>query len=238
MLAVASKLRREFHKDGSAFLRMSSKFAYGLVIFASAFLLFQVQPILGKVILPWFGGSAGVWIVCLLFFQAVLLLGYLYAHVMTWTFHIRTQIRLHTALLAVSLLVLPILPTDSWKFHVASDPAFHILWILACTVGLPYFLLSSTSPLLQAWYAQKDADAAPYRLYAISNAASMLALISYPILVEPRFATSHQAVAWSWAYAAAALLCALVAFSSSRQDIALARANIRLPPHGGSRFCG
>jgi len=209
---------------------MSSKFTYELVIFASAFLLFQVQPILGKLILPWFGGAAGVWIVCLLFFQVVLLLGYLYAHLMTRKLRVRTQIRVHVALLFASLLMLPIMPKDSWKPWAPSDPVFHILWILAFTVGLPYFLLSSTSPLLQAWYAQKDADAAPYRLYAVSNAASMLALVSYPILVEPRLATSHQALGWSWAYAAAALLCAVVALSSHAKDIAGARADAPPPP--------
>ena len=209
---------------------MSSKFTYGLVIFASAFLLFQVQPILGKLILPWFGGAAGVWIVCLLFFQVVLLLGYLYAHLMTRKLRVRTQIRVHAALLFASLLMLPIMPNDSWKPRAPSDPAFHILCILAFTVGLPYFLLSSTSPLLQAWYVQKDAAAAPYRLYAVSNAASMLALVSYPILLEPWLATSRQAVAWSWAYAVSVLLCALVAFSSSTQDIAVTRADAPPPP--------
>jgi hypothetical protein len=196
---------------------MSSKFIYGLVIFSSAFLLFQVQPILGKIILPWFGGAAGVWIVCLLFFQSVLLLGYFYAHGLTRKFRAPTQVRIHAALLLVSLLTLPIVPKHSWVPAASSDPAFHILWLLGATVGLPYFLLSSTSPLLQAWYAQKDADAHPYRFYAVSSAGSMLALVSYPILVEPWIANSHQAWGWSWAYAAVALLCAVIALFSSRQ---------------------
>ena len=134
---------------------MISKFIYGLVIFSSAFLLFQVQPLLGKVILPWFGGSAGVWIVCLLFFQVVLLLGYWYAHVLVQKFGARTQDRIHAGLLAVSLLLLPIVPKESWKPVSSSFPALHILWILTLTVGLPYFLLTSTSPILQAWYARE-----------------------------------------------------------------------------------
>jgi hypothetical protein len=196
----------------------SSMFIYGLVIFSSAFLLFQVQPLLGKMILPWFGGAAGVWIICLLFFQGVLLLGYFYAHWLTRKFRPRTQSRVHAALLIASLLVLPILPKDSWKPASPFHPAFHILLVLGTTVGLPYFLLSSTSPLLQVWYAQKDADAAPYRFYAVSNTGSMLALVSYPLLIEPWFATSRQAMGWSWAYAAVALLCAVVALSSSRKD--------------------
>lgn len=199
-------------------LRPSSLFIYGLVIFSSAFLLFQVQPLLGKMILPWFGGAAGVWIVCLLFFQVMLLLGYFYAHLLTRKFPVRTQGRVHVALLFASIMLLPIVPKDSWKPASPFHPAFHILLVLGATVGLPYFLLSSTSPLLQAWYAQKDADASPYRFYAVSNTGSMLALVSYPLLIEPWLATSHQAVGWSWAYAAVALLCATVALSSSRQD--------------------
>jgi hypothetical protein len=197
---------------------MISKFIYGLVIFSSAFLLFQVQPLLGKMILPWFGGAAGVWIVCLLFFQVVLLLGYFYAHWLTQKFSARTQTRIHAALLIASLLVLPILPKNFWKPSSPFDPALHVLLALGATVGLPYFLLSSTSPLLQAWYTQKDADATPYRFYAVSNTGSMLALLSYPLLIEPWFSTSHQAVGWSWAYAAVALLCAVVALSSARKD--------------------
>ncbi len=210
---------------------MSTKFIYAIVIFASAFLLFQVQPILGKIILPWFGGSAGVWMVCLLFFQVVLLLGYLYAHLLTRTFRVRHQIRIHAALLFVSLLLLPILPKASWKPTGPYHPAPHILGLLGVTVGLPFFLLSSTSPLLQAWYARKKPDAAPYRYYAVSNTGSMLALLSYPILVEPFVATSHQALAWSWAYAAVALLCAGVTLASFRYEAAAAPpAHVPAPP--------
>ena len=216
---------------------MLSKFIYGLVVFASAFLLFQVQPMLGKMILPWFGGSAEVWIVCLLFFQVVLLLGYLYAHFLTRQFRPRTQVLIHAALLVTSLLALPIVPKVS-RLSASLDPTLRILWILALTAGLPYFLLSSTSPLLQAWYAKKDADAAPYRLYAVSNIGSMLALVSYPVLVEPWVATSHQAAGWSWAYAAVAVLCALAALSSPRRDPIAGPIEVALPPIGKRRLCG
>ncbi len=208
---------------------MISKFGYGLVIFSSAFLLFQAEPILGKMILPRFGGSAGVWIVCLLFFQVVLLLGYFYAHLLTQRFRPRAQVRIHAALLFASLLALPILPREA-RLPAGLDPAFQILWILGATVGLPYFLLSSTSPLLQAWYAQKDAEAAPYRLYAVSNIGSMLALLSYPVLVEPWVATSRQAVGWSWAYGAVAVLCAAVALASPRKDPVTAPLEEAPPP--------
>ena len=158
---------------------------YGLAIFSSAFLLFQVQPLITKMILPWFGGVAAVWTVCLVFFQVVLLLGYFYAHVLTSRVQPAMQGRVHAALLAVSLLALPILPRASFKPTGPEAPAWHILVLLAATVGLPYLVLSSTSPLLQAWYSRGRAEALPYRFYALSNAGSMLGLLTYPVLVEP-----------------------------------------------------
>ncbi len=212
---------------------MNSKFSFGLVIFSSAFLLFQVQPMLGKMILPWFGGSAGVWIVCLLFFQVVLLLGYCYAHLLVRAFRVPAQGRIHAALLAVSLLALPIMPRESWKPLTSALPALHILGVLTLTVGLPYFLLASTSPLLQAWYARRDVGMVPYRFYALSNVGSMLALLSYPIIVEPWVATSRQGTGWSWAYAGAALVCALLAISSTRsREIASASRQENSPAPG------
>jgi len=174
----------------------------------SAFLLFQVQPVIARIILPWFGGSAAVWTTCLLFFQAVLLLGYLYAHWLYGKLRPRAQMVAHILLLAASLLVLPMWPAASWKPTGAADPTGRILLLLAVTVGLPYFLLSTTGPLLQAWYARRYRGAMPYRLYALSNAGSMFALISYPVLFEPWLGTRHQALSWSWAYAVFILLCA------------------------------
>jgi SAM-dependent methyltransferase len=189
---------------------------YAFAIFLSAFLLFQVQPVIAKVILPWFGGSAAVWSTCMLFFQVVLLLGYVYAH---WLYHQvrrRGQAWLHSALLAASLLALPILPDPRWRTTAVGDPSWRILALLGLTIGLPYFLLSSTSPLLQAWYASTHKRAMPYRLFALSNLASMLALLSYPVLVEPNFAVRTQAGIWSTGYAAFAVLCAAAAWSATR----------------------
>ena len=196
---------------------------YALVIFLNAFLLFAVQPLIGKFILPWFGGVAAVWTVCLLFFQVALLLGYYYAHVLVRCFRPRLQGRIHAALLAASLLLLPILPRGVWKPAGGEDPALHILLLLSCTIGLPYLLLSSTSPLLQAWYVQARAGQAPYRLYALSNAGSLLALLSYPLLIEPRLSISHQGAGWSLAYAGAALLCGFIALSAHHSGDARAR---------------
>lgn len=184
---------------------------YGLTIFVSAFLLFQVQPIIAKIIVPWFGGSSAVWTTCLLFFQLVLLLGYLYAYWVVNRLRPGVQRVLHIFLLALGILVLPILPGDNWKPSGPDWPTFHILALLAVTVGLPYFLLSTTSPLLQAWYGEIRREGKPYRLFAISNAASMLALLTYPVLVEPMFSTRHQAAGWSLAFAVFVALCAVLA---------------------------
>src|SRR5579872_7241078 len=187
---------------------------YALTIVVSAFLLFQVQPVIAKIILPWFGGSAAVWTVCLLFFQMALLLGYLYAHAVVRYLKPRTQMVLHCGLLLVSLLALPIYPADSLKPSGTADPTLGILTLLLLTVGLPYFLLSTTGPLLQAWYARSYKGAMPYRLYALSNAGSMFALISYPLLFEPNFGTHLQAVSWGFGFMAFVALCLSTAIMS------------------------
>jgi SAM-dependent methyltransferase len=177
-------------------------------------------------ILPWFGGTSAVWTTCMLFFQAVLLLGYLYAHWLHEKLPSRKQAWLHIGVLAVSLAALPILPNPTWKVAAAGNPSLRILALLAVTVGPPYFLLSSTSPLLQAWYARHNRRGVPYRLFALSNGASMLALLSYPLLVEPNLPTRWQALAWSAGYVVFAALCGFTAWRSSRQPVAEAVASL------------
>ncbi|HVN06830.1 MAG TPA: fused MFS/spermidine synthase [Bryobacteraceae bacterium] len=147
-----------------------------------------------------------------MFFQAVLLLGYLYSHWLYRRLPARAQMIGHIGLLTASLALLPILPSASWKPLAAGDPTFRILLLLAVTVGVPYFLLSTTGPLLQAWYARGHQEGLPYRLYALSNAGSMFALVSYPILFEPVLGTRHQALGWSIGYGMFAMLCALTAW--------------------------
>ena len=152
-------------------------YLHAATIFLSAFLLFLVQPVIAKQILPWFGGAAAVWATCLVFFQSVLLLGYAYSDVTTRLLAPRKQAWLHIALLAVSLLLLPIIPGTNWKPGVeGGEPSLMILGLLTVTIGLPYFLLSTTSPLVQAWFWQSFRHAVPYRLFALSNFASLLAL--------------------------------------------------------------
>ncbi len=169
-------------------------------IFLSAFLLFQVQPIMGRFILPWFGGTPAVWSVCLLFFQAALLAGYAYAH---WL----QRPRIHVVLLAASLAVLPVIPR---RPALTENPSARILLLLAITVGVPYFLLSATAPLVQKWLAS---ERSPWRLYALSNFGSFLALLTYPFLIEPYLRLRTQAWIWSGFYFGFALLCGSVAWA-------------------------
>src|SRR6266498_2407369 len=190
---------------------------YAASIFFSAFLLFLLQPILAKQILPWFGGSAAVWTTCLVFFQTTLLAGYAYSDVAVHRMTPLSQVKLHTVLLLVSLAALPIVPSASWKPTGAEDPLWLILGLLVATIGLPYFLLSTTSPLVQAWFARSSRGTSPYRLFALSNLASMLALVGYPFLLEPWVPTRMQAIGWSLAYVLFVGLCAAAGWMSVRR---------------------
>ena len=188
---------------------------YGVTILASSLLLFLVQPIMTKAILPWFGGSAGVWTSAILFFQGALLLGYAYAHFSTRCLSPRLQVWLHAALLAASLSLLPIAASPAFRPDASSQPIPRILSVLAFSVGFPYFLLSATGPLLQRWYVRRDRTAFPYRLFAVSNLGSLAALVLYPFVIEPLIAVRQQLNLWSGAYAAVAALLVFAAFLSA-----------------------
>ena len=190
---------------------------YAVTVFLSAFLLFQIQPIIAKMILAWFGGSSSVWSTCMLFFQVVLLFGYLYAHWLQQRFSPRRQALIHTGMLALSLLALPIVPGVAWKPVPGDNPSLRILGLLTAAVGLPYFAVSTTSSLLQAWYARTHSPGLPYRLFALSNFASLSALLTYPLLVEPRLSTLWQANLWSIGYAGFAILCTTAAWMMARR---------------------
>jgi len=189
-------------------------FIYAGTIFIGAFLLFQIQPMIAKMILPWFGGSAAVWITCMLFFQTWLLAGYMYAHLVVRYLKPRIQIITHAGLLCASLLLLPIVPAASWKPSGSEAPILRILGLLTVSVGLPYFLLSTTSPLLQAWYSRRYKTALPYRLFALSNLASLLGLLAYPFLVEPNITIRQQSIVWSSAYALFVIIAVATAWLS------------------------
>ena len=180
-------------------------------IFLSAFLLFSIQPVVGRRLLPWFGGAASVWAACTLFFQTVLLLGYLYAHSVTRLLNERKQAWCHGILLAAGCIFLPIQLRETLGTSVS--PPLRIAAVLLAGVGFPYFLLSATSPLVQVWNARATGRP-PYRLYALSNAASLLALVSYPVLVEPFITAQWQFISWSAGFALFAVLCGVSAIAA------------------------
>jgi hypothetical protein len=186
---------------------------FAATIFVSAFLLFQVQPLVSKYILPWFGGTAAVWTTCMLFFQTLLFCGYAYAHVSQKWLAPRIQVLVHLVLIAVALLSLNIVPDNKWKPTGEENPVGQILLLLAISVGLPYFVLSSTGPLIQAWFARSFPGRVPYRLYALSNIGSLLALLSYPFWFERQFEVKTQAVIWSAGFILYGALCGYAAVS-------------------------
>lgn len=172
-------------------------FIYAIDVFVGAFLLFQVQPLMGKFILPWFGGSPDVWTTCMLFFQLFLLLGYLYAHLVVSHLPTRLQVIVHTILIIAAVATVKIIPDSAWKPTGTENPIIHIMTLLCICIGLPYFILSSTGPLMQGWFAKTVHGKSPYRLYSLSNAGSLLALLSYPFLIEPFLTRQFQAKTWS-----------------------------------------
>jgi hypothetical protein len=190
---------------------------YLLTVFLSAFLLFQVQPLISKYILPWFGGSPAVWTTCMLFFQVALFGGYIYAHVLVAKLSPKMQAVVHFVVLGAALSFLPIMPDSVWKPETAGNPSGRILLLLGVTVGLPYFALSATGPLLQGWFLQAVPGRTPYRLYALSNAGSLLALLSYPFAFEPSMTTQLQAQFWSWGFGVFAVCCTICAFVMARR---------------------
>lgn len=206
---------------------------FALAIFLSAFLLFQTQPLIGKYILPWFGGAPAVWSTALLFFQAMLTAGYAYANWLHRRLSPRAQGVVHGAVILVSLALLawnafrwsaPILPDAAWRPASVDSPYADVFTILSAAIAIPYFALASNSPLLQAWFSRAFPNKSPYRLYALSNAGSLLALLTYPILVEPNLAVTQQARVWTIGYVVFAALVLYGAYRmmrlSPRQDAA------------------
>jgi SAM-dependent methyltransferase len=191
----------------------------GVTVGLAGFLLFLVQPMLGRYILPWFGGSASTWTVCLLFFQGALLAGYFYAFVIAGRLSLRVQTILQLVILAAAVITLPIEPADSWKPVDAAAPIQRILGTLATSVGLPYAVLATTSPLLQRWMSLIDVDLRVIRYFAVSNFGSFLGLLSYPFLFEPLTSSKQQTIGWSYAFGAFALCfgaCAVATFLAAR----------------------
>lgn len=201
---------------------------FAATIGVGAWLLFQVQFILGKQILPWFGGAPAVWTTCMLFFQLLLLAGYAYAHLLSTRQSPARQRTIHLIAigLAVALLVIrvalwpsPITPSDAWKPAEGESPALAILGLLLFTIGPPFLVLASTGPLLQSWYARVFPGASPYRLYALSNLGSLLGLLSYPFGLEPMLPVTGQGWLWSGGFAVYAVGCAGAAILAGRAPV-------------------
>jgi len=193
---------------------------FAATVFTSAFLLFLVQPVIAKQILPWFGGSAAVWTTCMVFFQLVLLAGYAYSDLVTRKLDTRKQAIVHTVLLLASLAWLPIIPGEQWKPAAGAEPGTAILMLLAATIGLPYFLLSTTGPLVQAWFARSFPAGTVYRLFALSNFASLLSLIAYPPVIETTVTLKGQSWGWSVVYVLFVALCIASAWASAKHPLA------------------
>ena len=194
-----------------------------VAVLVSSFLVFQVQPLISKFILPWFGGTPGVWSACMLFFQSVLFLGYAYAHFSIRYWSAGRQVAVHAVLLIVAAATLPIAPDMAWKPNGSEPPIGRILGMLTMSVGLPYFVLASNSPLLQAWLRKANPEATPYRLYALSNVGSLVGLLSYPFVFEPLMTNETQAKFWSAGFglfALSCLWCGWRAFRASRPTAA------------------
>lgn len=188
---------------------------HAAAIFLGSFLLFLVQPLVARQMLPWFGGAASVWTVCMVFFQVALLAGYAYAHLVTRYLAPKPRAVMHLALLTLSVLWLPIAADASWKPAGEDAPAPRILLFLLSTIGLPFALLAANGPLAQAWFARARPGVSPYRLFALSNLASLLALLGYPVLLEPWLATAGQVWVWSGLYMVFAIVLAIAAFKDS-----------------------
>jgi hypothetical protein len=173
---------------------------YAVTVSLSAVLLFQIQPMIAKAILPRFGGAAAVWTACILFFQILLLLGYVYAHWLIKRLGLKWQLIVHMGVILASFLALPVTPDP--RFHAGENASAlsSLLQLLLATVGAPYFVLSTTSPLVQAWLARASKTAEPYRLFATSNIASLIGLMAYPFAVEPLVNSRTQLLGWSAAY--------------------------------------
>lgn len=193
----------------------STRILYAAAVFLGGFLLFVVQPLLARAILPTFGGAGGVWATALCFYQALLLAGYAYAH-LTSSLSTKHRAALHLAIIAASLLWFPILPDGGTSADPASSPALSILVFLGGAVAGPYIVLASTSPLLQSWMVREEPGRVPYRFYALSNAGSLAGLFAYPLLVEPWLDMQRQALVWTMGYGIYLIVMSALAIRSAR----------------------
>ncbi|MDD1620499.1 MAG: fused MFS/spermidine synthase [Methylococcaceae bacterium] len=201
----------------------SPVFLFAGTLFISATLMFVLQPMFGKILLPLLGGTPAVWNTCMVFYQALLFFGYLYAHWLTSNSGHQRQIQVHTALLIISIIALPVALPPGTTPPTDSNPTLWLIWTLFLAIGMPFFVVSTTAPLLQKWFSHCGHHSShdPYYLYAASNAGSLLALLSYPFVIEPQIGLADQRLLWSVAYGLLCLLviaCALTLWRSQIDD--------------------
>ncbi len=196
-------------------------FLFASTLFVSATLMFILQPMFGKVLLPLLGGASSVWNTCMVFYQTVLFIGYLYAHFLSTGITLRKQVKIHGAVILLSLLILPIGLSESLPPPIQSNPILWLLQALLYSIGLPFFVISSTAPLIQKWFSLLGHDSSddPYFLYVASNVGSLLALLSYPFILEPNFGVEEQQFYWSWGYLGLLLLLATCMFKTANEHI-------------------
>jgi hypothetical protein len=221
-MAQPDAVHRVTALDPGSARRLSWLYATALLL--SALLLFWIQPLFTKMVLPLFGGAPAVWTTASMFFQFALLAGYLYAHIVSRSLSLKHQALLHLALLVAVFLVLPVRLETGSAAEAAREPVSALLWLLATCLGLPFFAVAATAPLLQRWFSRtRHADAQdPYFLYSASNLGSMLALLAYPVAIEPLLGLAQQTRVWAYGYALLAALlavCALVMWRHRRDDM-------------------
>jgi len=202
------------HPEATPDRNLSLIFLFAATLFTSASLMFVLQPLFGKILLPLLGGSPAVWNTCMVFYQSILFLGYLYAHYLSTRYSQHRQIQIHTALILISFLALPLALPENTVPPTDSNPTFWLLWTLFLAIGLPFFVVSTTAPLIQKWFANVGHHTShdPYYLYAASNTGSLIALLSYPFLLEPNIGLANQKSYWSVGYLILCLLIAACAF--------------------------
>ena len=209
--------------------------AFAATTFLGAFLSFLVQPLITRHILPWFGGASAVWTTAMMFFQLTLLAGYAYTHLLVARFALRRQVLVHLCLLACALCLQPLAPDAAWKSAGADDPRWRIVLVLATSVGLPFLLLSSTTPLMQSWLHRVNPWQEPYNFYALSNLGSILGLALYPLAIEPLLGVARQALLWSLGFGAFVCVTAWSGMRLYRQSRTLAGQSVAAT-RGGQRL--
>lgn len=219
------------HPESTSDRSLSLILLFAATLFISASLMFVLQPMFGKILLPLLGGSPSVWNTCMVFYQTILFLGYLYAHKLSTTQSQHRQVIIHAGVLLVSFLALPVGLSENVSPPTESNPTFWLFWTLFLAIGLPFFVVSATAPLMQKWFANVGHHTShdPYYLYAASNAGSLIALLSYPFLLEPNIGLAEQKAYWSGGYVLLGVMlvgCAFFVWKAQQKQVVTQESNL------------